>query len=202
MPEVLDQDGVLFYNTLRAENVLQAVDETKFCAIHGYGGVLCSDCDEIEDKVGHLDVITSLYRNEPRKHLIQLQGGAALLDPDSFFNTKSSPLTPGKPPVPYHSVVLDQIRVVCVAKNDIEQFVLMVHDRCGMAMLYGVSRKDMLIHLVNAERIVKSNFPSLRVSSMLHINDGKKKRTWYLSSTNLMRVLDNGYLDRALVASV
>lgn len=199
----LSQDIVAFYETLKTERVLQCVDETKFCATHGYGGVVCSDCDQIEDKLGLLDVITSLYRNEPRKHLIQLQGGAGLLDPESSFNTKPSPLSPGKPPIPYHLVALEQIRVACFAKDNIEQFVLMVHDPCGMAGLYGVNRKDMLIHLVNAERIVKNNFPSLRVSTMVHVDfGGGKKRTWHVSSTNLRHVLAKGLLEKQLFVTV
>jgi hypothetical protein len=203
MPNKLAEEVVVFYDTLKAENVLQNVDETKFCAIHGYGGAVCSDCDQVEDKLRLLDAITSLYRNEPRKHLIQLQGGAALIDPESLFNTMPSPLSPEMPPIPYHTVALEQIRIACVAKDNIEQFVLMVHDPCGMAKLYGANRKSMLCYLANAERIVKINFPHLRVSTMLHVDYGDgKKRTFHFSSTNWTRLLAKNTTSNVFAVSV
>ena len=132
--------------------------------------VTCSDGDQFGDVfTHHAKQVCSLHREDSRIHTLALNGGAKLI-------AEGSPLlTSGE-----DEVLLRHIGVA-IKLMGIETVVLYAHAPCGAAYSRGLSFEQVLDILFQGKDRVRKTYPGVKVACFCHIDDGDKKRTYFVS---------------------
>lgn len=153
--------------------IFEDVESHRLDQHNGVIMMTCADGDQIADIFRYQAAQTAEQSGRSRVHTFALNGGALLISP-------SSPLVAGKPFIPEY-LVEDQIRGAIQLKG-IETLALYAHAPCGMAHSTHMSLTDVVSHLFEAKRFVKSRIPGLKVACFIHVDKGEgNKRTYFVS---------------------
>lgn len=137
------------------------------------GGIImisCSDGDELPDIFGYMQNMERGKLSAPRIHTIGLNGGALLVPANTALNKR------------YHEdkVILKHLKQAVKLKN-IKTIAIYVHAPCGVAYLNGLNIIQVIDLLITAKTRIKKALPGVTVGSFCHVDDGQKKRTYFVS---------------------
>jgi hypothetical protein len=162
-----DRDLIAHYKEI---GVLSDVAAHLIDEQHGAIMVTCSDGDQFSDVFAHhAQHICMTQRHDSRIHLLALNGGAKLLAKDSPL------LTVGE-----DAVLLKHIGAG-IALKGIQTVVLYAHAPCGVAYEEDLPFDQVLDLLFRGKQRVKEMYPSTKVACFCHVDDGEKKRTYFVS---------------------
>lgn len=138
------------------------------------GGVIlvcCSDGDQIDEVFDHMRDAAKATGAKPRIHTHALNGGALLASP--------------------HCPILGQFQTMRLLHTIIEQsidlkgirtIVLSVHAPCGAARLAKLNIVQLIAHMIEAKRALKSAIHDIKVLCVLHVDKGDgNKRTYVVT---------------------
>ncbi len=164
-------EDVRLIHLLREAKVLVNVDGRKLHAPNGVIPIVCPDCDQAADIDGHIHRLLDESGGKVRLHSLKQHGGGMLL-------SEACPLDRE-----FHidKYLLKHIGVARSLK-DINTIILFVHAPCGAAQLEGLNVVEILYHVVEAKKRVKSVWPKDLISCYIHVDyANEKKRTYFLS---------------------
>lgn len=154
--------------------VLRRIEDHLLDQSEGAILVCCGDADRAFEKVTFHARTQLGYREEPRIHLVAVNGGPLGIPHHSPVNSAGE--TPGA-----DAYLLRQIRGARRLKG-IDTVVLCAHAPCGMADLAGLNMFQTVELLVAAKLRVREEHPDGRVASFLHVDHGSGvMRTYFVS---------------------
>jgi hypothetical protein len=171
MGEMANNDELELVRKLREHGVFLEVDVHKRRLERGMILVVCPDCDQREDMMGHAEWMFRQLKLPPRMHALALNGGAKLL-------AEGSPLSNA---ALKGAMLLEDIGGARHLKG-IDTIALYAHYPCGAARLAGVNFETAVDLLMRAETRVKAQEPTAWVDAFVHVDHGDgRKRTYFVS---------------------
>ena len=145
-------------------DVLERIEEHRLDQSEGAILVCCGDADRVFEKVTFHASTQLGYREEPRIHLVAVNGGPLGIPHHSPVNSAGETLGAD-------AYLLRQIRGARNLKG-INTVVLCAHAPCGMADLAGLNVFQIVELLIAAKRRVREEHPDGRVAPFLHVDYG------------------------------
>jgi len=164
-------DHTLIQN-LRAEGVLQNVQEHLLDQSNGVILVTCADGDRFDDIYRHQARMQSQVRRDTRIHPLTSHGGALACAPGSPIHKRKLD----------SNVFLNQIADARDIKK-INLIALYAHMPCAAARRAELDLPTALSLQIQAKNRVRVSNPGAEVHCFFHVDyEGAKKRTYFLSS--------------------
>jgi hypothetical protein len=169
MGKISDKD-LSFLNELRSALILKDVNPEKIELEKGVILVCCSDGDQMYELFGHQVELFKKVNAVPRIHTISLNGGGLLLSAES-------------PLVKVHQEDHVLIKHITDARQlkGIHSVVVYAHAPCGAAGMANLSVEQVIDLLIKGRNRLKTIFEDLHVVPLFHLDDGQKKRTYFIS---------------------
>lgn len=164
-----DRDLIRYFRDPK-RGVLLEVQAHLIDESHGTIMVTCADGDQMTDVYRHHEGVCMHHRDDPRIHLLSLNGGAKLI-------AKSSPLRVGDE----DTLLLKHMQFAREMKK-METVVLYAHAPCGVAYGHDLSFAEVLELLFEGKERVKCTLSEIKVACFCHIDYGDgRKRTYFVS---------------------
>jgi hypothetical protein len=160
---VLTHDDAEIVNELRGNRILLDVESHRINAPNGFMALMCSDCDQFEDKIRFLRTVSRGQCKRERVHLFALNGGGTLLSP-------TSPTRVGD-----EEVILAKHIAAAMKMKALDLLVSKCHGPCGACYAKNMNFNKVLLDTFKGKLYAKDQAPGLRVAVFPHVDYGPRR---------------------------
>jgi len=161
-----------YLQKLREKNILADVDAHLLNQKDGVIMIACSDGDQMPDVFKKQSELILDQCENPRIHVLALNGGALVVPNDSPLNQE----------INNAEVLLKNLEGAIELKK-IHTLILYAHAPCGAAGLFNLDVNSVIEALVKSKEIIKQRFTGLKVACFFHVDWGDHKRTYFISAS-------------------
>ncbi len=148
---------------LKRRGLLKDVAPHRIHAPNGFMALVCSDCDQLHDKIDFLRNVSTAAANLERVHLFALNGGGTLMSPYSETRIGNE-----------HEILLGHARNAMKMK-EMDTLILKCHAPCGAAAAAGLDFHAVLGRTFEGKRYAKKHIPDIHVVCFVQIDFGDRR---------------------------